>query len=473
MLHCCRKAVFAQLLSRLQLLLPQSSSLLDGRYIPRQWALPAQADELSQHVASASKAAKKPPVYISKPDNGSQGDGITLTTDPSKPSWDATKERVVQEYIGKPLLLDNLKFDLRLYVLIVFEGGAGMRAFLCREGLARFAVDAYTEPSKQNLRNVHMHLTNYSLNKKADGFKHNDEADGGDDGSKRTVSSVFESLRAAGLVDDVDTLWGEISALVGRALAVISPVLASARSEQPCFKVMGFDVLLDSKCRPWLIEINDHPSLRIDLAYDEPGQYSMNGLNSIPSPVDEAIKVPMLEDALRVVAACSRLRATAREGDAGGAYGTSFFEVDADPNDAAALTLLQRLWKLFEQHTPAAARREVAERSMTPRPDNDTTLCGPGLRWKTPTGPFSAFLQSVGIVGPRGASGVAKAGTIARADIELIVLSTCGKGGAMDIFGFGEACVKVAQRIYSDQGAQVSPAELLMRMLNDHCGASG
>ena len=58
MLHCCRKAVFAQLLSRLQLLLPQSSSLLDGRYIPRQWALPAQADELSQHVASASKAAK-------------------------------------------------------------------------------------------------------------------------------------------------------------------------------------------------------------------------------------------------------------------------------------------------------------------------------------------------------------------------------------------------------------------------------
>lgn len=42
-------------------------------------------------------------------------------------------------------------------------------------------------------------------------------------------------------------------------------------------------------------------SFRIDLSYDEPGQYSMNGLNSVPSPVDEAIKVPMLADALRVV----------------------------------------------------------------------------------------------------------------------------------------------------------------------------
>ena len=44
-----------------------------------------------------------------------------------------------------------------------------------------------------------MHLTNYSLNKKADGFKHSTAVDGGDDGSKRTVSSVFASLAACPL----------------------------------------------------------------------------------------------------------------------------------------------------------------------------------------------------------------------------------------------------------------------------------
>ena len=36
------------------------------------------------------------------------------------------------------------------------------RLFLCREGLARFAVEMYEPPTDSNMKNVHMHLTNYS-----------------------------------------------------------------------------------------------------------------------------------------------------------------------------------------------------------------------------------------------------------------------------------------------------------------------
>ena len=28
-----------------------------------------------------------------------------------------------------------------------------------------------------------------------------------------------------------------------------------------CFEVFGFDILLDSKYKAWLLEINDHPSM--------------------------------------------------------------------------------------------------------------------------------------------------------------------------------------------------------------------
>ena len=286
MLHCCRKAVFAHILARQRSLLPRNSSIDDGRYLPAQWALPLQVAELSAHVQRAAEAARRKgrpaPVYIVKPDSGSQGDGIQLTPDPCKATWDASKERVVQQYLASPLLLGGLKFDLRLYVLVTSV--EPLRAFLCHEGLARFAVNEYVPPSRENMRDVHMHLTNYSLNKKSEAFKHSEEADGGDDGSKRTASSVFAALKAAGLVADVDELWGEIGALVGRTLTVLHPFLSGARTPQPCFKLLGFDVLLDAKARPWLIEVNDHPSLRIDLSYDEPGQYSMNGLNSVPSP---------------------------------------------------------------------------------------------------------------------------------------------------------------------------------------------
>ena len=173
-------------------------------------------------------------MYIVKPDTGSMGDGITITPDPCKAgSWDASKERVVQAYIGEPLLLDGLKFDLRLYVLVTAVTPTTVQAYLYREGLARFAVDEYAPPSRDNLRNVHMHLTNYSLNKKANNFKHSDAPDGGDDGSKRTASSVFAALHAAGAVADVEALWDDIGALVSRALAPLqhsSP--RASRSEE-------------------------------------------------------------------------------------------------------------------------------------------------------------------------------------------------------------------------------------------------
>jgi hypothetical protein len=38
-------------------------------------------------------------------------------------------------------------------------------AWLCREGLARFATVPYASPSAANLDQQFMHLTNYSLNK--------------------------------------------------------------------------------------------------------------------------------------------------------------------------------------------------------------------------------------------------------------------------------------------------------------------
>lgn len=473
MLHCCRKGVFALLLGRLRALLPPDAALADGRYVPVQFALPLQAAALAEHIKAASAAAKlrgKPaPTYIVKPDCGSQGDGIQLTTDPLKHSWDASKERVVQHYIGAPMLLDGLKFDLRLYVLVLGGGasGGGPRAYLYREGLARFAVDSYAPPSKDNLRNVHMHLTNYSLNKKAEGFKHNEEVDGGDDGSKRTVSSVFAALAAAGRIPHADALWSEIAHLVRRALGWLDPILRTARTPQPCFQVLGLDVLLDRKARPWLIELNDHPSFRIDLSWDEPGQYTMNGgSNSMPSPVDEAIKVPMLEDVLRVVGAARGLSTSRdRTNDSGGAAGTHFFEVRPDEDDEASLRILRRLARLFERHTPPSARREATDPRAAAQYASSDPFGVPGPRWRGPASPFAAFLQTVDLVQARGASGAATArGALARHDVELIVLSVCGKGGTMDVLTFSEACARVAVRRWPEEGSQSAALARLLEL---------
>ena len=56
-------------------------------------------------------------MYIVKPDEGSQGDGIYLITE-AKEYILNSKRHVVQEYLADPLLLEDLKFDFRLYAVI-------------------------------------------------------------------------------------------------------------------------------------------------------------------------------------------------------------------------------------------------------------------------------------------------------------------------------------------------------------------
>lgn len=66
----------------------------------------------------------------------------------------------------KPYLIDGIKFDLRLYVLL--NGISPLRLYLFKDGLARFATVPYEEPSSKNIDNTFMHLTNYAINKESE-----------------------------------------------------------------------------------------------------------------------------------------------------------------------------------------------------------------------------------------------------------------------------------------------------------------
>jgi len=249
--------------------------------IPETWTLPAEMDELK---AAFDGTHRK---LIVKPGDGSQGDGIFFAQSfeqlksGMKVLGDSFKSAVAQTYVENPLLLGGLKFDLRLYICVI--GLKSPRAFLCREGLARFATAPYVEPDESNKWkwDPTMHLTNYSLNKGSAGFVSNGLRGISDpSASKRPLSLLMRQLKAESAMGlypfDEQDLWKNLEAMAADVVAVMLPVLRATCGyawQEEChrFQIFGMDVLLDEEYQPWFLEVNSSPSLSVDQvrAFDE------------------------------------------------------------------------------------------------------------------------------------------------------------------------------------------------------------
>lgn len=163
--------------------------------------------------------------WILKPSAGSEGCGILLVMRfKDIPAFVFSSDYVAQEYISDPLLIDNKKFDLRIYVLVTSIGSIHeATAYIADEGLVRLCTRDYERPDQKNLHNLLQHLTNYSLNKLSGDYVKSDNLDSleSDMASKRTLSSCFETLKKAGV--DTEYMFEQISDVCRKSLIAIQP----------------------------------------------------------------------------------------------------------------------------------------------------------------------------------------------------------------------------------------------------------
>ena len=126
----------------------------------------------------------------------SQGKGIFITK--KFDGIDPNEHLVVQKYIKHPYLIDDYKFDFRIYVLVT--NVQPLRVFWFKDGLARFATEKY---KNKGFNNPFIHLTNYAINKDNANFASSNDPDS-NSGHKRSLRSIFLKLMHDGF--DVESI---------------------------------------------------------------------------------------------------------------------------------------------------------------------------------------------------------------------------------------------------------------------------
>lgn len=102
-----------------------------------------------------------------------------------------------------------------------------------------------------------------------------------DTGHKRLQSVVFDRMEKEGV--DIENLEQQIEDIIVKTIISCQPELIHGyRTSQPSdfessmwFEILGFDIFIDRKAKPWLLEVNLAPSFHEDFPIDRELKYNM------------------------------------------------------------------------------------------------------------------------------------------------------------------------------------------------------
>ncbi|RUS73200.1 hypothetical protein EGW08_019046 [Elysia chlorotica] len=213
-------------------------------FSPQAYNLPNDYTKfVSEYAKLQSQTLQPAPLmWICKPAESSRGRGIFIFQHLSELQYDCNA--VVQQYITDPLLIGGYKFDIRVYVAV--QSFSPLQVYVYEEGLVRFGTEKY---DLQRTDNIFAHLTNTSINK----FR------------------VNSAIILQNNIDDAQ-LWQKITNIIILTMLIQAP---SAPMISNCFELYGFDILIDSHLRPWLLEVNLGPALSSDCQADLLAKKSM------------------------------------------------------------------------------------------------------------------------------------------------------------------------------------------------------
>ena len=168
--------------------------------------------------------------------------------------------------------------------------------YLFHDGLVRFSTKKYSL-SPKSIRDKQIHLTNYSIQKKYNSYAQNhDQGEATTtkpkkkkknkewhplfDKSKWSIQQLWSYLEDVKRVDTSKIMENIhdvlIKTLIGSASNIVPRIQRANTKWDQCFEIYGFDILLDYKLQPWLLEINLLPSLSSSSPLDKKIKFSIH-----------------------------------------------------------------------------------------------------------------------------------------------------------------------------------------------------
>jgi len=166
------------------------------------------------------------------------------------------KNDIVSKYISNPLLINNRKFDLRLYLLVT--GHDPLKIYLFHEGLVRLSTNTY-DLDLNDLENLFKHLTNTSINKNNKNFKYDDLI--------MSITKLKEYLKQKYNIE-FSEIWDQIKDISIKSIISMNHLELDKEKNYKIysnnlFKLYGVDIMIDNNFKAWLLEINHGPSLSL------------------------------------------------------------------------------------------------------------------------------------------------------------------------------------------------------------------
>eukprot|EP00392_Amoebophrya_sp_AT5.2_P011961 g12051.t1 len=184
--------------------------------------------------------------WIIKPGNNARGSGIVVLKSLKEILYQTNPARLVMKYIERPLTLFNgRKFDIRQWVLV--KSFDPLEIYMFSQCYLRLCNEPF---DLGDLENRQKHISNWEVNKK------------GKQVQVGAVASLPQFKHELGEMTGNPDFWQE--ALLPEIRTMIITTCKSVSSiitqRKCCFEVFGFDIMIDERLKPWLLEVNLSPA---------------------------------------------------------------------------------------------------------------------------------------------------------------------------------------------------------------------